>query len=280
VRIWKTVKGFAVRKPLGAFGAFIILAMIILAIIAPFITDDPNRWHRADALQGPSATYWLGTNDLGQNLWAMIVNGARISLYVGILSVALGSGTGGTIGLLSAYYGGKVDVVIQRFMDAWMGIPSLILALAIMAALGQSLNNVVLAIGIGAIPGANRIVRSQALAVKQSEYVMAARAIGATDTRIMALHVFPQCIAPWLIIASAALGSAIIAEASLSFLGMGVPPTVPTWGGMLSTRGREYFAVAPWMAIWPGFAISLAVYGFNLFGDALRDVLDPRLRGT
>lgn len=280
LRVWKTVRVFASRKPLGAFGASIVLTMIVLAILAPLITGNPNKWHLVDALQGPSATYWLGTNDLGQDLWSMIINGARISLYVGILAVAFGSGLGGTIGLMSAYYGGKMDIAIQRLMDSLMSIPTLILALAIMAALGQSLNNVVLAIGIVQIPRANRIVRSQALAVKESEYVMAARAIGAQDLRIMAVHVLPQCIAPWLIIASSALGTAIIAEASLSFLGMGVPPTVPTWGGMLSTRGREYFAVAPFMAIWPGVAISLAVYGFNLFGDALRDVLDPRLRGT
>jgi peptide/nickel transport system permease protein len=280
VRIWKNVRGFSARKPLGAFGALIVLAMIFLALLAPVISGDPNRWHLSDALQSPSSTYWLGTNDLGQDLWAMIVNGARVSLYVGVVAVALGSGTGGAIGLFSAFYGGKVDVVIQRFMDALMSIPTLILALAIMAALGQSLNNVVLAIGIVQIPRANRIVRSQALAIKEAEYVMAARAIGASDLRIMVQHVLPQCLAPWLIIASAALGTAIIAEASLSFLGMGVPPTVPTWGGMLSTRGREYFSIAPWMAIAPGVAISLAVYGFNLFGDAIRDVLDPRLRGT
>jgi peptide/nickel transport system permease protein len=279
-RLWKGAIRFAVRKPLGAFGAVIILTMVILALTAPVIAGDPNKWHIADAMQRSSATYWLGTNDLGQDLWAMIVNGARISLYVGFLAVAFGSGTGGTIGLVSAYYGGRADIVVQRIMDALMSIPTLVMALAIMAALGQSLNNVVLAIGITQIPGANRIVRSQALAVKQSEFALAARAIGAGDIRIMALHIFPQCIAPWLIIATAALGGAIVAEASLSFLGMGVPPTVPTWGGMLSTRGREFFVLNPGMAIWPGVAISLAVYGFNLFGDAIRDVLDPRLRGT
>jgi peptide/nickel transport system permease protein len=279
-RLGKGAIRFCVRKPLGAFGAFIILLLILVALIAPVISGNPNKWHMADAMQAPSATYWFGTNDLGQDLWAMMVYGARVSLYVGIVSVAFGSGTGGIIGLMSAYYGHRVDVTIQRIMDAMMAIPTLIMALAIMAALGQSLNNVVLAIGITIVPRANRIVRSQAMAVKESEYVMAARAIGAGDLRIMALHVFPQCVAPWLIIASAGLGTAIISEASLSFLGMGVPPTVPTWGGMLSTRGREYFVLAPWMAIWPGLGISLAVYGFNLFGDAIRDVLDPRLRGT
>ncbi len=279
VRLLKGTTNFMVRKPLGAFGAAIILAMVFMALAAPWISGDPNKWHISETMYGPSWKFWLGTNDLGQDMWAMIVRGARVSLYVGFLAVALGSCTGGVIGLVSAYYGGKVDMSIQRLMDALMAIPTLILALAIMAALGQSLNNVVLAIGIVQIPRANRIVRSQALSVKESEFALAARSIGAGDFRIMVYHILPQCMAPWLIIASAALGTAIISEASLSFLGMGVPPTVPTWGGMLSTRGREFFIQNPWMAIWPGVAISLAVYGFNLFGDALRDVLDPRLRG-
>jgi peptide/nickel transport system permease protein len=165
-------------------------------------------------------------------------------------------------------------------MDSMMSIPTLILALTIMAALGQSLNNVVIAIAIPEIPRANRIVRSVALSVKESEFVLAARALGASDRRIILQHLLPQCVAPWLIIATAALGGAIISEASLSFLGLGVPPPEPSWGSMISGRVRNYFVIAPWLAIWPGVAISLAVYGFNLFGDALRDVLDPRLRGT
>jgi peptide/nickel transport system permease protein len=279
-RMWKGTFSFMRKKPLGAAGAVIILVMVILALAAPIIAGDPTAWSLRENFQGSSWKYWLGTNDVGQDLWAQIVNGARISLYVGILSVAFGSGSGGLIGLMSAYYGGKVDIGIQRLMDAVMSIPTLILALAIMASLGGSVNNVVLAIGIVQIPRANRIVRSQAMAVKQSEFALAARSIGAGDVRIMLQHIMPQCIAPWLIIASAGLGTAIISEASLSFLGMGVPPTTPTWGGMLSQRGREYFVLAPQMAIYPGIAISLAVYGFNLFGDALRDVLDPRLRGT
>jgi peptide/nickel transport system permease protein len=280
VRILKRIRSFIVRKPLGAAGGGIIVVMALLAIFAPIIARDPVEWFFKDRLQGPSFHYLMGTDDLGRDLWARIVHGARISLYVGFLAVGFGSGTGGVLGVVSAFYGGKVDIGIQRMMDAMMSIPTLIMALTIMAALGTSLNNVVIAIGVVQIPRANRVVRSQALAVKQSEFALAAQAIGCTDLRIMALHIFPQCIAPWLIIASAGLGTAIISEASLSYLGMGVPPPAPTWGGMLSGRGREYWQVAPWMAIWPGLAISMAVYGFNLFGDALRDVLDPRLRGT
>jgi len=161
-----------------------------------------------------------------------------------------------------------------------MSFPTLILALAIVASLGTSLNNVVIAIAVVQVPRAARVVRSQAMAVRSTDYATAARACGCTDIRIMARHIMPQCVAPWLIIATAGLGTAIIAEASLSFLGLGVPPPEPSWGGMLSERGRDYYAIAPWLAVWPGLAIALAVYGFNLFGDALRDVLDPRLRGT
>ena len=279
-RVLKSIRNFIVRKPLGAVGAFIILIMVVLAILAPVIAGDPLKLRIVDALASPSGEYWLGTDDFGRDLWSRIVYGAQISLIVGFAAVAFGSGTGGTLGLVSAFYGGKVDIIIQRAMDTLMSIPTLILALAIMASLGQGLFNVVLAIGIVQIPRANRIVRSQAFAVKQSEFALAARSIGASDVRIMALHIFPQCVAPWLIIATAGLGTAIISEASLSFLGLGVPPPEPSWGGMLSGRAREFYAVAPWLAIWPGVAISLAVYGFNLFGDAVRDVLDPRLRGT
>ena len=280
-RVTKGITRFLVRKPLGAAGAAIILTMVLLAVLAPVISFyDPLEWSISEKLSAPSALHWLGTDDKGRDLWSRIVLGAQISLMVGFGAVGFGSVSGAILGVVSAFYGGRVDAGIQRVMDALMSIPTLILALAIMAALGQSLVNVIIAVGIPQIPRANRVVRSQALAVNQSEYAMAAQAIGATDVRIMALHILPQCVAPWLIIATAGLGTAIIAEASLSFLGLGIPPPQPSWGGMLSGTGRTYYAVAPWLAIWPGLALSLAVYGFNLFGDALRDVLDPRLRGT
>ena len=281
VRLSKGVTRFVVRKPLGAAGASIILTMVMLAVLAPVISFyDPLEWSISEKLSAPSAVHWLGTDDKGRDLWSRIVLGAQISLMVGFGAVGFGSVSGAILGVVSAFYGGRVDAGIQRVMDALMSIPTLILALAIMAALGQSLVNVIIAVGIPQIPRANRVVRSQALAVNQSEYAMAAHAIGATDVRVMALHILPQCVAPWLIIATAGLGTAIIAEASLSFLGLGIPPPQPSWGGMLSGTGRTYYAVAPWLAIWPGLALSLSVYGFNLFGDALRDVLDPRLRGT
>ena len=281
IRVSKGVTRFMVRKPLGAAGATIILTMVMLAVLAPVISFyDPLEWSISEKLSAPSGLHWLGTDDKGRDLWSRIVLGAQISLMVGFGAVGFGSVSGAILGVVSAFYGGRVDAGIQRVMDALMSIPTLILALAIMAALGQSLVNVIIAVGIPQIPRANRVVRSQALAVNQSEYAMAAHAIGATDVRVMALHILPQCVAPWLIIATAGLGTAIIAEASLSFLGLGIPPPQPSWGGMLSGTGRTYYAVAPWLAIWPGLALSLSVYGFNLFGDALRDVLDPRLRGT
>lgn len=281
VRLVRVVTGFFRRKPLGAVGATIIGVMVLMAFMAPVITYvGPNKMFFQNVLEAPSTAYWLGTDDFGRDLWSRIIYGARISLYVGLMSVFFGNMGGAAIGLVSAFYGGKVDAFFQRIMDALMSIPTLVMALAIMSALGQSLNNVVIAIAVTQIPRANRIVRSAALSVKEAEYVLAARAIGASDIRIMLQHVMPQCIAPWLIIATAALGTAIVTEASLSFLGLGVPPPAPSWGGMLAGRARQYYAVAPWLAIWPGVAISLAVYGFNLFGDAIRDVLDPRLRGS
>ena len=281
VRTLKATRTFIRRKPLGAIGGGIIVFMILIAVFAPFVTaHDPLLMDFTGDLETPSLNHPMGTDTWGRDVWSRIAYGARISLYVGLLSVLTGSVGGALIGLFSAYYGGRVDSVIQRIMDSLMSIPTLILALTIMAALGQSLNNVVVAVAIPQIPRANRVVRSQALSVKESEFALAARSIGASDVRIVLQHIAPQCVAPWLIIATAALGTAIIAETSLSFLGLGVPPPDPSWGSMLTGRVRNYYAVAPWLAIWPGVSISLAVYGFNLFGDALRDVLDPRLRGT
>ena len=277
----KAISNFTTRKPLGAFGALIIIIMAAMAIVGPMMTSwDPLEWNLSDKLLGPTAEHWLGTDEMGRDLWSRMMSGARVSLLVGFASVAFGSGAGGVVGVISGWYGGKVDNSIQRIMDALMSIPTLILAMAITAALGTNLMNIIIAIGIVQIPRANRVVRSQVLAVKESQYVDSARSIGAGNLRIMVQHIAPQCVAPWLIIATGALGIAILTEASLSFLGLGVPQPEPSWGGMLTGPVRDYFVINPWLAVWPGLALSLAVYGFNLFGDAIRDVLDPRLRGT
>ena len=280
-KLTKGIWDFMSRRPLGAAGIIIIITMCVMAAAADIITlHDPVDWSLKHKLESPNWNFWLGTDDKGRDLWARITIGARVSLMVGFLSVAFGSGLGGVLGIVSAWYGGKVDNSIQRIMDALMSIPTLILALAVTAALGQSLTNIIIAVGIVQIPRANRVVRSQAITIKESQYVDAARAIGANNFRIMLMHITPQCVAPFLIISTSALGIAILTEASLSYLGLGVPPPNPSWGGMLSGEARDYFILAPWMAIWPGLALSLSVYGFNLFGDALRDALDPRLRGT
>ena len=289
VRILSASLSFMKRRPLAAAGIFIIILMCLMAILADFVTwYDPIDWRLGDKLspplstsdKEPFSTFLLGTDDKGRDIWAQIAVGAQVSLMVGFLSVAFGSGFGGVLGVISAWFGGKTDQFIQRAMDALMSIPTLILALAVTSVLGQTIENIIVAVGVVQIPRANRVVRAQALTVKETQYVDAARAIGANNIRIMAQHITPQCVAPFLIIATSALGIAILTEASLSYLGLGVPPPRPSWGGMLSGAARDYFILAPWMAIWPGLGLSLAVYGFNLFGDGLRDALDPRLRGT
>lgn len=289
VRILSGSLRFTVRRPLAAAGLFIIILMCFMAAAAELITwYDPVEWRLFDKLSSPLtsserepfSTFLMGTDDKGRDIWAQMAIGAQVSLMVGFLSVAFGSGFGGVLGVISAWFGGKTDQVIQRVMDALMSIPTLILALAVTSVLGQTIENIIIAVGVVQIPRANRVVRAQALTVKETQYVDAARAIGANNIRIMVQHITPQCVAPFLIIATSALGIAILTEASLSYLGLGVPPPRPSWGGMLSGAARDYFILAPWMAIWPGVGLSLAVYGFNLFGDGLRDALDPRLRGT
>ena len=289
VRILSGSLRFTVRRPLAAAGLIIIILMCFMAAAAELITwYDPIEWRLFDKLSSPLtsserepySTFLMGTDDKGRDIWAQMAIGAQVSLMVGFLSVAFGSGLGGILGVISAWFGGKTDQVIQRAMDALMSIPTLILALAVTSVLGQTLENIIIAVGVVQIPRANRVVRAQALTVKETQYVDAARAIGANNIRIMVQHITPQCVAPFLIIATSALGIAILTEASLSYLGLGVPPPRPSWGGMLSGAARDYFILAPWMAIWPGLGLSLAVYGFNLFGVGLRDALDPRLRGT
>ncbi len=289
VRILSGSLRFTVKRPLAAAGLLIIILMCFMAAAAELITwYDPIEWRLFDKLSSPLtsserepySTFLMGTDDKGRDIWAQMAIGAQVSLMVGFLSVAFGSGLGGVLGVISAWFGGKTDQIIQRAMDALMSIPTLILALAVTSVLGQTIENIIIAVGVVQIPRANRVVRAQALTVKETQYVDAARAIGANNIRIMVQHITPQCVAPFLIIATSALGIAIFTEASLSNLGLGVPPPRPSWGGMLSGAARDYFILAPWMAIWPGVGLSLSVYGFNLFGDGLRDALDPRLRGT
>ena len=271
---------FVTRKPLGAFGAAVAILLVLVALLAPVIrTHDPYESSVAQQFAPPSAERWLGGDRLGRDMYSRLVYGARISLYVGILSSVVGSTIGMIAGVASVHFGGRVDLIVQRIIDAMMAFPGLILILAIMAALGASLNNVVLALSIAYIPSTARILRSQALAIKEMDYVLAASAVGAGNWRIILRHITPNCFALYIVIVTLHLGGAIISEAGLSFLGVGTPPNVPSWGGMLNGAAANV-TVAWWVAIFPGAAIFIVVFAWNVLGDALRDVLDPRLRGT
>lgn len=272
---------FARRKPLGAAGLLLILLLTLMAIFAPLIaTHDPEATIVRERLQPPSIAHILGTDGLGRDVFSRVVYGAQASLYVGLVAVGLGTIIGSFFGLLSGYFGGKFDFTLQRVMDMLMAFPMIVLALAILSALGASLLNVILALSVVLTPSANRVVRASVLSVRENQYVEAARAIGCGHGRILLVHILPNVAAPIIVLASITLGLAILVEASLSFLGLGPPPPTPTWGGMLSVEGRRFFERAWWLAVFPGLAISLAVLSFNLFGDALRDLWDPRLRGT
>lgn len=279
-RRWHTpVLHFARRNPLGAAGGFLILALVVVAAFAPLIaTHDQYALSPLERLQPPSSKHYFGTDELGRDTFSRVVYGARISLYVGFISVGIGAVFGSLVGLTGAYFGRAVDFWLQRLMDALFAFPTIILGLSIVAVLGPSTRNVIVAVGIVSIPRIARVVRSSALAVMAQSYVEAARSIGAGDWRIVFRHVLPNTMAPIIVMATAGFGGAILSEAALSFLGVGTPPPEPSWGIMLSGAAQQFIRVAWWLAVFPGIAISLAVFGFNLFGDALRDVLDPRLR--
>ena len=213
-------------------------------------------------------------------MFSRLVYGARISLYAGLLSAFIGASIGMMVGVASVHFGGMTDLVVQRIIDTLMAFPPLILAISIMAALGASLNNVVIALSIAFIPSTARVLRSQALAIKEMNYVLAAKAIGASHARVIFRYMIPNCLALYIVIVTTFLGIAIVAEATLSFLGIGVPPDVPSWGGMLNGAAQTYVHLAPWLGVFPGLAIAIVVFAWNLLGDSLRDVLDPRLRGT
>ena len=277
----KALIRFARRKPLGALGGAWLVVLILIAILAPLISPhDPYHLYVDDVGQPPSKTFPLGTDYLGQDVLSRLFYGARISLYVGIVSVLIGITAGFLLGIVTAYVGGPFDLVFQRVIDAMISFPSIILALAIMAVLGASANNVIIAVVFVLIPPTVRTVRSQVLGIKEIDYIMAARALGCSPVRIILRHIVPNCVATYIILATITLGLAIIVEASLSFLGAGVPAGTATWGGMLTRATQQHFKTAPWEAIAPGVAISMAVFSVNWLGDALRDILDPRLRGA
>jgi peptide/nickel transport system permease protein len=267
------------RKPLGAVSAALLVMIVFTAIFADVLAPyDPLATKPEIRLAAPSWEHPFGTDDIGRDVLSRVIHGARISLWVGLLAVGIGTAAGMIIGLLCGYCEGRVDLVFQRVMDAIQAIPALVLALAIVSVLRPNTTNAMIAIAMVIIPGNSRIVRGAVMSAKQNRYVEAAQAIGCRHPRIILGHILPNVTAPILVIASIWLGNAILIEATLSFLGVGTQPPTPSWGLMLSSTGRAFMEQAPWLAIFPGLAISLAVLGFNLFGDTLRDAWDPKLR--
>jgi peptide/nickel transport system permease protein len=268
------------RKPLGTIGLGIVVLMVVTAIFAPIIA--PYTYQEQNYLavrHAPSTEFFFGTDQFGRDIFSRVVYGARISMMVGFLAVITGTGVGALVGLLSGYFMGKLDAFVQRLVDMWMSFPDLILALTIVAVFGNTIPNVILAIAATILPRGVRVIRAVTIGIREMDYTTAARAVGASDLRIIFRHVMPNTIAPFLIIMSSMFGNAILTEAGLSFLGLGIAEPTPSWGRMLTGQAAQYMVAAPWILIFPGLAITLTVLGFAFAGDALRDIFDPKLRG-
>ena len=276
---WSRTLFMARRYPLGAVGAIIVAIFIFTAVFADVIAPtDPTATNSKFSLAHPGSMFWMGADFMGRDMYSRVVHGARISLAVGAGATLLGGVLGVSIGLMSGYLGGTFDLATQRLMDIMQSLPLLVMALVMAASLGPSLQNTIIAIAIPLVPSVARVVRSSTLSLREQPFVEAARAVGMGEVRIAVRHVLPNTLAPLIVLGTAQLGSAILTEASLSFLGLGIPEPYPSWGRMLSESAAEYVRTAPWLVIFPGVAISLTVFGTNLLGDALRDILDPRQR--
>jgi len=279
-RIARGLTGFARAKPLGAFGGAILTLLVVMAIFAPLLEPyDPVATSQREALQSPSGAHLLGTDQFGRDILSRVIQGARISLYVGLGATSVSIALALVIGVVSAYFGGVTDYFVQRLVDTVQAVPGLILLISVLVILGPSITNVVLALAFRSSVTTSRIVRGATLGVLTNPYIEAAKVVGARHERVMLQHVVPNIIPPVIIVATVQFGGAILAEAALSFLGYGVPPPTPSWGGMMSAEGRVYMIAAPWILISPAVALSLVVFSVNVLGDALRDRLDPRLRG-
>jgi len=269
------------EKPLGTTCGIIILLLIIVAIFAEAVAPYPYReTNLEDRLTGSSFRFLLGTDYAGRDLLSRIIHGARISLSVGLSATAIDVLVGLLIGGATGFIGGKWDLVVQRFVDVWMTFPGLLLLLTIMSLVGPGILQIILILGISGGIAGSRVVRSAVIGIKENDYFLAAEAIGSPSTAILMRHVLPNIMPVLIIIFSISVGGVIIAEASLSFLGFGLPVDLPSWGGMLSREGRGYMEIAPWLALYPGLALTITVYSLNMLGDAMRDLLDPRLRGA
>ena len=268
------------EKPLGTFGGIIVLLLLFCGIFADVLAPYPMKEpHMYDRLTGPSWKYLLGTDQLGRDMLSRIIYGARVSVIIGLSATSVNMVVALLIGTTTGFFVGKLDVVVQRFVDAWMAFPGLLILITVMSLVGQGQLQTILVLGISGGIGGSRISRSAVIGIKENDYFLAARAIGSPPLRTILRHVLPNIMAPMIVIFTVTIGGVIMAEASLSFLGFGLPPDVASWGGMLSREGRQHMEAAPWLALWPGLALTLVVYGINMFGDALRDLLDPRLRG-
>ena len=268
------------EQPLGTACGMIVLLLILVAIFADVLAPYPYKeMHLVDRLQGPSSQYLLGTDQAGRDLLSRLIFGARISVLVGLAATVLNVVVAVLIGGISGFIGGKLDLAAQRFVDAWMAFPGLLLLLTIMSIVGKGLFQIIVVLGVAGGISGSRVIRSAVIAIKENDYFLAAQAVGTPTSRILNHHVLPNIMAPVIIIFSINIGGVIMSLASLGFLGYGLPPTIPDWGGMLSREGRKFMEQAPWLALWPGVFLTIVVYSFNMFGDALRDLLDPRLRG-
>ncbi|MBW2060335.1 MAG: ABC transporter permease [Deltaproteobacteria bacterium] len=268
------------EKPLGTAGAIVTLIMLFVGIFANFLAPyGMNEIHPIDFLSPPSAKYLLGTDNLGRDMLSRIIFGARISIIVGLVASTLATAVSVLVGILTGYIGGKFDLLIQRFVDAFMCFPGLVFLIAVASIVGPGLWQVIICLGLLYGVGGSRIVRGAVIGIRENMYVDAAEAIGCPQRKILTMHILPNIMAPIIILFTTRVPAMILAESGLSFLGLGIPPPAPSWGGMLSGAGRDYMFKAPWMAIWPGLALCIVVYSVNMLGDAVRDILDPRLRG-
>ena len=268
------------EKPLGTVGFIIVIILLVVGIFAGSLSPyGMNDTHAVDSLKPPSAKYLLGTDQMGRDQLSRIIYGARISLIVGLSATAISVIISTLLGSLCGYFGGVLDMMVQRIVDAWMSFPGMVLLIIVISLLGVGMWQVIISMGLLFGVAGSRIIRGSVLDIKQNVYMQAAQAIGCTNSRILLKHILPNIMAPIIVLFTTRMPALIMLEASLSFLGLGIPPPDPSWGSALSGSGRSYMFLAPWMALWPGLALAVVVYGVNMFGDAVRDLLDPRLRG-
>jgi peptide/nickel transport system permease protein len=284
-----TIMGGAVRgiirlfreKPLGAFGAVIVVIFLFCGIFADWLAPfGINQISPVNRLKPPSAKYWFGTDHIGRDMFSRILYGARLSVIIGLAGASLATFISIALGVISGYFGGKVDMITQRLVDAWMSFPELVILIAVVSVVGPGMYQIIVILGLTFGIGGSRIIRGAVVSVRETMYIHSTQSMGASTWRVLWRHVLPNIMPPVLVLFSTRVGSVILVESGLSFLGLGVPPPAPSWGGMLSGAGRTYMYLAPWLALAPGLCLTMVVYGINVFGDALRDLLDPRMRGS